>query len=104
VQQPSTAAFEQLHAGLAAVWLAVGLAAGALASGTWLPISQARRGPTSVRRRSREECSTWRVPPLALLRPVSWSPGTKLGMVVLRGYLVVSVLRLTVKAFRLGGG
>jgi hypothetical protein len=44
------------------------------------------------------------MPPLALLRPVQWSPGTKMGMLLLRGYLVVSVVLLAVKAVQLGGG
>jgi hypothetical protein len=44
------------------------------------------------------------MPPLALLQPVVWSPGTKLGMVLLRGYLVVSVLLLVIKAIQLSGG
>jgi len=35
---------------------------------------------------------------------VQWSPGTKLGMLLLRGYLVVSVVLLAVKAIQLGGG
>jgi Mn2+/Fe2+ NRAMP family transporter len=100
-----TTAFAHLHAGVVAIWLAVGLAAGALASGTWLRISQARQGPASRPAPiPREERSNWRMPPLALLKPVTWSPGTKLGMIVLRGYLVVSVLLLIVKAIQLGGG
>ncbi len=53
---------------------------------------------------SHEERSTWRMPPLALRKPVTWSPGTKLGMIGLHGYLVVSVLLLIVKAIQLGGG
>ena len=44
------------------------------------------------------------MPPLALLKPVAWSQGTKLAMLVLRGYLAVSVLLLIVKAVQLGGG
>jgi hypothetical protein len=43
------------------------------------------------------------MPPLALLKPVPWSPGTKLGVLMLRGYLVISVL-LIVKAVQLGTG
>jgi hypothetical protein len=53
---------------------------------------------------SRSERENWRMPPLALLKPVAWSPGTKLGMLMLRGYLVISVLLLVVKAVQLGGG
>jgi len=44
------------------------------------------------------------MPPVALLKPVRWNPATRLGMIVLRGYLVVSVLLLIVKAVQLGGG
>ena len=44
------------------------------------------------------------MPPLALLKPVTWSSATKLSMTVLRGYLVISVLLLIVKAVQLGGG
>ncbi len=51
-----------------------------------------------------EERTNWRMPPLALLKPVAWSPGTKLGVLLLRGYLVVSVILLIVKAVQLGGG
>jgi hypothetical protein len=46
----------------------------------------------------------WRMPQLALLRPVAWSPGLKLGMLALRGYLIASAVLLTVKAVQLGGG
>jgi hypothetical protein len=42
------------------------------------------------------------MPPLALLKPVVWSPGTRLAMLFLRGYLVISVLLLIVKAVQLG--
>jgi Natural resistance-associated macrophage protein len=46
----------------------------------------------------------WRMPPLALLKPVQWSTGTKLGVLTLRAYLVVSVLLLIVKAVEIGSG
>nr|WP_231986420.1 NRAMP family divalent metal transporter [Mycobacterium sp. E2479] len=45
--------------------------------------------------------STWRMPPLALLEPVVWSPGTRLGMIALRTYLVAGALLLVVKAIQL---
>ena len=44
----------------------------------------------------------WRMPRLALLDPVKWSAGTKLGMLALRGYLVVGAVLLVVKAVQLG--
>ena len=46
----------------------------------------------------------WRMPPLTLLEPVVWSAGTKLGMLALRGYLVVGAILLLVKAIQLGRG
>lgn len=45
--------------------------------------------------------SNWRMPPLTLLEPVTWSPGTRLGMIALRTYLVVGALLLVVKAIQL---
>ncbi|MGH3726927.1 MAG: Nramp family divalent metal transporter [Mycobacterium sp.] len=50
------------------------------------------------------DARTWRMPPLALLEPVTWSPGTKLGMLALRGYLVVGAILLVVKAIQLAHG
>ncbi|HZC10123.1 MAG TPA: NRAMP family divalent metal transporter [Mycobacterium sp.] len=46
--------------------------------------------------------ATWRMPPLALLEPVTWSSGTRLGMLALRGYLVLGAILLVVKAIQLG--
>jgi Mn2+/Fe2+ NRAMP family transporter len=45
---------------------------------------------------------TWRMPPLATLQPFAWSPSLKLGMILLRGYLILSALLLLVKAIQLG--
>ena len=53
---------------------------------------------------SATERMNWRMPPLALLKPVQWSEGTKLGMGMLRAYLVISVVLLIVKAIQLGTG
>jgi len=47
---------------------------------------------------------SWRMPPLALLKPVKWSPGLRVGMLSLRFYLAVSAVLLIVKAVQLGGG
>jgi len=46
----------------------------------------------------------WTMPPLALLSRPEWSTGRKVGMLALRGYLLVSVILLIVKAVQLGGG
>jgi NRAMP (natural resistance-associated macrophage protein)-like metal ion transporter len=45
--------------------------------------------------------TTWRMPPLTLLEPVTWSVGTRLGMLALRGYLVLGAILLVVKAVQL---
>jgi hypothetical protein len=76
--------------------------------------SQSRRGPPGAggwlwltrphRAMSAAERQSWRMP-LALLKPVAWLfAGTKLGMLMLRGYLLISVLLLVVKAVQLRGG
>jgi hypothetical protein len=62
----------------------------------------AKPGPPSVV--DSQEKMQWRMPPLALLEPVTWSAGTKLGMLALRGYLVIGAVLLIVKAVQLGGG
>jgi NRAMP (natural resistance-associated macrophage protein)-like metal ion transporter len=46
----------------------------------------------------------WTMPPLTLLSRPRWSPGRRLAMLTLRGYLLVSVILLVVKAIQLGGG
>jgi NRAMP (natural resistance-associated macrophage protein)-like metal ion transporter len=46
----------------------------------------------------------WTMPPLALLSRPAWSMGRKVAMLTLRGYLVISVVLLIVKAIQLGGG
>ncbi|MGO9077801.1 MAG: NRAMP family divalent metal transporter [Streptosporangiaceae bacterium] len=99
--------FPALNASAVAVWLAVAFVAGAAALGGWLMIARSRRPagvPHPAMTMSAAERTNWRMPPLALLKPVSWSAGTKMGVLVLRGYLVISVLLLVVKAVQLGGG
>jgi Mn2+/Fe2+ NRAMP family transporter len=46
----------------------------------------------------------WTMPPLALLSRPEWSTGRKIAMLTLRGYLLISVILLIVKAIQLGGG
>ncbi len=47
---------------------------------------------------------TWRMPPLALLNRPEWSPARKAAILALRGYLVVAVALLVVKAVQLAIG
>ena len=51
---------------------------------------------------ARADRESWRMLPLALLKPVTWSVGTRVGMLALRGYLVVGAILLVVKAIQLG--
>ena len=82
------------------------LAAAAIALLRWLT----RRQPDTGRPRTPRHAiagvdrSTWRMPPLTLLEPVTWSTGTRLGMLALRGYLIVGAVLLMVKAIQLGRG
>jgi Mn2+/Fe2+ NRAMP family transporter len=46
----------------------------------------------------------WTMAPLALLARPQWSTGRKVAMLVLRGYLLASMILLIVKAVQLGGG
>jgi len=79
------------------------VAAGAVATVVLLVAARRRPpvGPPSPRGVDR---STWRMPPLTLLQPVTWSAGTRIGMLALRGYLVLGALLLIVKAVQLGRG
>ena len=45
----------------------------------------------------------WTMPQLTFLEPAVWSSGRKAAMLAMRGYLVVSVALLIVKAAQLGG-
>jgi len=47
---------------------------------------------------------TWRMPPLALLNRPVWSPTRKVGMLALRGYLLMAAVLLVVKVFQLALG
>ncbi len=104
-----TTLFPGLSAPVVVVWFAAGLAAGSLLAFGWLRLAAARRpraaapaGRKDFAAMSRAERSSWRMPPLALLKPVTWSPVTKLTVAVMYAYLVISVLLLIVKAIQLG--
>jgi Mn2+/Fe2+ NRAMP family transporter len=102
-----TTLFPALNATTVAVWLSVALVVGSGAAGAWIWLTRSRRPAPAPHPRvtmSDGERINWRMPQLALLKPVAWSTGTKLGVSVLRGYLVISVLLLIVKAVQLGGG
>ncbi len=104
-----TTLFSGLSSAAVAIWLTVALVAGSGLAFGWLRFATARRGTVrapggraAFAAMTPAERMNWRMPPLALLKPVEWSPVTKLAILLLRGYLVVSVLLLVVKAVELG--
>ena len=62
--------------------------------------SRRTRAPEPVM--SREQRANWRMPPLNLLNRPKWSRGRLVGMWALRGYLIIAVVLLLVKAIELG--
>ncbi|MGD0560471.1 MAG: NRAMP family divalent metal transporter [Streptosporangiaceae bacterium] len=102
-----TTLFSSLPAAATGLWVAAFIVAVVVVFGLVMRFTRSRRPPRVPHLRttmSKAERMQWRMPPLALLKPVEWSSGTKLAMLMLRGYLVVSVLLLIVKAIRVGGG
>jgi Mn2+/Fe2+ NRAMP family transporter len=99
----ATTLFPDINTMQVALWLGGIIIVGLAVAGLWLRVLRARRGTpaTPVPTVSRAERATWRMPPLALLKPVTWSAGLKLGMSALRGYLVISAVLLIVKAVQL---
>jgi Mn2+/Fe2+ NRAMP family transporter len=102
-----TTLFSGLNAGQVALSLVAAEAvSGAVIAGR-LRLTRSRRpspAPHPATSMPEAERLNWRMPPLALLKPVQWSTGTKVAVLTLRGYLVVSVLLLIVKAVQLGTG
>jgi NRAMP (natural resistance-associated macrophage protein)-like metal ion transporter len=87
--------------------LTIALAAGGFVVMLVLRILARRSGQPGVlpaAPMSQTEKLSWRMPPLALLKPVKWSPGLRVGMLSLRFYLAISAVLLIVKAVQLGGG
>jgi hypothetical protein len=84
----------------------VALAAAAIATLRWLTNRQPKSaGPEPLSHAvAGVDRTSWRMPPLTLLQPVRWSAGTRLGMLALRGYLIVGAVLLVVKAIQLGRG
>jgi Mn2+/Fe2+ NRAMP family transporter len=66
---------------------------------------RSRRGArtVTVEEEARVPREQWTMPPLALLDRPRWSTGRKVAMLAMRGYLVISVALLIVKAAQLGG-
>jgi Mn2+/Fe2+ NRAMP family transporter len=102
-----TTLFTRINSAQVAIWLAIGLAAGAVLAGVWSWLTRNRRPAREPHLRttmSRVEREKWRMPPLALLKPAEWSAARKVTLLAMYGYLVISVLLLVVKAVKLAGG
>ena len=86
--------------------IAVAMVVVGILSGLLLRRSQRRLAlvPIAAPTFTKAQKLTWRMPQLTLLQPVRWSAGTKLGMLALRGYLVVGAVLLVVKAVQLSRG
>lgn len=103
-----TTVFPDVDVVTATGWLALTMLVLAGVGFSVVRIGRDRRGTAAVTPVDpgpvRADRATWRMPPLALLRPVTWSTGTRLGMLALRGYLVLGAVLLAVKAIELGRG
>jgi NRAMP (natural resistance-associated macrophage protein)-like metal ion transporter len=95
-----TTLFTSIDVNLLAVVLGTVLVVSYAVVGTVLVVSR-RRHP-KVAEAATGPRDTWRMPPLSLLSRPTWSRGRLLGMYLLRGYLVVAVVLLLVKAIELG--
>jgi len=101
----ATTLFPDLHAEAVAGYLGVASLVLAVTAGAvlrWLARRQPAPPPAKFLAR-RVDRNTWRMPPLTLLEPVTWSAGTRFGMVTLRTYLITAVVLLIVKAVQLSG-
>jgi NRAMP (natural resistance-associated macrophage protein)-like metal ion transporter len=96
-----TTLIPSIDVALLVVVLSIMLVLGLGAAGAWLWFRRDRdRGSRQVTLSARER-ENWRMPPLTLLNRPTWSPGRKLAILALRGYLVIAVILLTVKAVQL---
>jgi hypothetical protein len=94
--------FPALDISRVALWLSSGLLACLLVVGA-LALRRRRPGPIRVVEPAQDK-NTWRMPPLQALPKPVWSMTTKVGMITLRGYLVVAALLLVVKVVQLASG
>jgi hypothetical protein len=101
----ATTVFPNINVTAVSLGGGVGLAAGL--AGFGLVTLRSRRGAaavTVIEADSSIPKQQWTMPPLALLARPQWSTTRKVAMLTMRGYLIVSVILLAVKAIQLGGG
>jgi NRAMP (natural resistance-associated macrophage protein)-like metal ion transporter len=96
----ATTLFSQINVNILALVLGGVLLVAYAVAGVILLRHRSRRPPEPPV--ARDVRANWRMPPLNLLRRPTWSRGRLVSMYVLRGYLVVAVVLLLVKAIELG--
>ncbi|TLH61704.1 Nramp family divalent metal transporter [Mycolicibacterium aubagnense] len=101
----ATTLFPNIDVVVVSAYLAVGLVVAGVLAFVALRVMSRRHAagppPKDIGNLDRD---TWRMPPLALLEPVTWNPATRLGMIGLRSYLVVGAILLVVKAVQVSHG
>jgi hypothetical protein len=100
----ATTLFPDVNVVAVTEYLAIAIVIGAVVAVGALKWLERRHGPQPAPPPLPDDIDKkqWRMPQLALLEPVTWSAGTKLGMLALRGYLVIGAVLLVVKAVQLG--
>jgi NRAMP (natural resistance-associated macrophage protein)-like metal ion transporter len=96
----ATTLFSRINVNLLAIVLGGVFVVAFAVGGIIMLRARSKRTPTPPM--SKQHRANWRMPPLNLLDRPKWSRGRIIGMYLLRGYLVVAVLMLLVKAIELG--
>jgi NRAMP (natural resistance-associated macrophage protein)-like metal ion transporter len=97
----ATTLFSSINVTTLSLVLAAVLVVAYIVAGTFFLWARLRHPPQAPPI-SADHRDTWRMPALSLLARPKWSRGRLTGMYLLRGYLVVAVILLLVKAVELG--
>ena len=97
----ATTLFPHIDVRLLAEVLFGALLAALATAGVYTRIGRAQAGPSRGDDAGRED---WTMPPIELLERPEWSRTRTVGMYALRGYLVLAVVMLIVKAIEVGLG
>jgi Mn2+/Fe2+ NRAMP family transporter len=84
--------------------LTIALVIGLVVGGGALLTARRRRTPAPPATEEPVDKMSWRMPPLAFLARPVWSRGRLIGMYALRGYLLIAVVLLAVKAGQIATG
>lgn len=95
-----TTLFPSINVSALAIILGGLLVVSYVIGGAMMFLNSSRREP--LPKISKQSRADWRMPAINLLQRPIWSRGTKVGMYGLRGYLVIAVIMLLVKAIQLG--